>query len=135
MLLPAAPELRELGVALLVHPGPGRSVHGVAGGAIGATALDEPLWWPALTGYVAQMQAAWFAFASAGRPAHPQLRVIFTMLGGPGSLMLPPVCHKGQPLCPRSGFPGPGGRWPGASENTLRPFDSISFQRYKWKDR
>ena len=30
------------------------------------------LWWPALTDYVAQMQAAWLAFAAAGRREHPE---------------------------------------------------------------
>ena len=32
-----------------------------------------PPWWPALTDYVAQMHAAWLAFARGGR-AHPRLR-------------------------------------------------------------
>jgi hypothetical protein len=75
-------------------PAPAR---GVAGGAVGATALDEPLWWPALTGYVAQVQAAWLAFASAGRPAHPQLRVIFTMLGGLAPLHAERLRARGGP--------------------------------------
>jgi predicted TIM-barrel fold metal-dependent hydrolase len=41
-----------------------------------------PTWWPALTDYVAEMQAAWHAFAVWGRPAHPSLRVCFAMLAG-----------------------------------------------------
>jgi predicted TIM-barrel fold metal-dependent hydrolase len=41
-----------------------------------------PLWWAALTGYVATMQTAWHAFAVWGRPAHPDLRVCFVMLAG-----------------------------------------------------
>ena len=32
-----------------------------------AASLGDPLWWPALTGYVAGMQAAWLAFLAAGR--------------------------------------------------------------------
>ena len=55
---------------LLIHPGP-------AAGPPGA-----PPWWGALTGYVAAMQTAWFAFAAWGRPAHPGLPVCFAMLGG-----------------------------------------------------
>ena len=41
-----------------------------------------PAWWPALTDYVAEMQAAWHAFPVWGRPAHPRLRVCFAMLAG-----------------------------------------------------
>jgi hypothetical protein len=41
-----------------------------------------PAWWPAITDYVAAMQAAWHAFAVWGRPAHPRLRVCFAMLAG-----------------------------------------------------
>jgi 6-methylsalicylate decarboxylase len=55
---------------LLVHPGPATAAAGVPG------------WWPALTDYVAEMQAAWHAFAVWGRPAHPRLRVCFAMLAG-----------------------------------------------------
>lgn len=53
---------------LFVHPGP-------VAGAAGA-----PAWWPALTGYVAQMSAAWHAFAAWGRARHPRVRVVFAML-------------------------------------------------------
>lgn len=59
---------------LFVHPGP------VA--TSGPAADSLPGWWPALTDYVAQMQAAWFAFLHAGRRAHPHLRVLFAMLAG-----------------------------------------------------
>ena len=48
----------------------------------GEAALGDPLWWPALTRYVAEMQAAWLAFLSAGRLEHPELRIVFTMLAG-----------------------------------------------------
>jgi hypothetical protein len=62
--------LERRSAPLLVHPGP-------------ATAgTDMPGWWPALTDYVAEMQAAWHAFAVWGRPAHPRLRVCFAMLAG-----------------------------------------------------
>ena len=36
-----------------------------------AVAAALPPWWPALTDYVAQMQAAWFAFLHGGRRAPP----------------------------------------------------------------
>jgi hypothetical protein len=63
---------------LFVHPGP-------APGTLGGLALagaGAPIWWPALTRYVAAMNAAWHAFALYGRPAHPRLRVCFAMLAG-----------------------------------------------------
>jgi predicted TIM-barrel fold metal-dependent hydrolase len=63
--------LERRGAPLLVHPGPASAV--VPG---------RPDWWPALTDYVAAMQAAWHAFAVWGRPAHPRLRVCFAMLAG-----------------------------------------------------
>ena len=71
---------------LFVHPGP------VAGPGWAPprppAAASLPPWWPALTDYVAQMQAAWFAFLHAGRHAHPRLRVLFAMLAGGAPLQL-----------------------------------------------
>jgi hypothetical protein len=61
---------------LFVHPG-----HGLGAAAIEAP-FGEPLWWRALTDYVAQMQAAWLTFASFGRREHPDLEVVFAMLAG-----------------------------------------------------
>ena len=55
---------------LLIHPGPVAAPPGA------------PPWWSALTGYVAAMHTAWYAFATWGRPAHPGLRVCFAMLAG-----------------------------------------------------
>jgi hypothetical protein len=67
---PVLETLERRGAPLFVHPGP-------------ATAgVRMPAWWPALTDYVAEMQAAWHAFAVWGRPAHPRLRVCFAMLAG-----------------------------------------------------
>ena len=60
---------------LFVHPGP-------APGSLGGPGGRVPSWWPALTGYVAAMNASWHAFAVFGRPAHPGLRVSFAMLAG-----------------------------------------------------
>jgi 6-methylsalicylate decarboxylase len=67
---PVLETLERRGAPLLVHPGPA------------AAAVDMPAWWPALTDYVAEMQAAWHAFPLWGRPAHPRLRVCFAMLAG-----------------------------------------------------
>jgi len=69
------------GAPLLVHPGPGPDTLRPDS----ATAVLPP-WWPAVTRYVAAMNAAWHAFAHFGRPAHPRLRVCFTMLAGLGPL-------------------------------------------------
>jgi hypothetical protein len=75
--------LGERGAPLLVHPGPApetlRSV-GPGGGPTGSSR-----WWPAVTRYVAAMNAAWHAFAAFG-PGHPRLRVCFSMLAGLGPL-------------------------------------------------
>ena len=63
----AAATVAVLGSAL-VGAGPGAQAAG-------------PSWWPALTRYVAAMNAAWHAFAAAGA-IHPRLRVCFAMLAG-----------------------------------------------------
>jgi predicted TIM-barrel fold metal-dependent hydrolase len=68
------------GAPLFVHPGPGPETLGAP--AIGAEAAALPSWWPAVTRYVAAMNAAWHAFARFGRPSHPRLRVCFAMLAG-----------------------------------------------------
>src|SRR3954447_8878383 len=54
--------LEERGAPLLVHPGPApwqSPLH----------AACAPDWWPALTSYVAGMNAAWHAWLAVGRPA------------------------------------------------------------------
>jgi hypothetical protein len=86
-------ELRD--APLLVHPGPGlpaESSHPAC-----EVSLSEPLWWPALTTYVAGMHAAWHAFLIAGRPSHPRLRVIFTMLAGLAPLHSERLAARGGP--------------------------------------
>jgi 6-methylsalicylate decarboxylase len=92
--------LQERGAPLFVHPGPGRSSAPVQPPA----ALGEPLWWPALTTYVAQMQSAWLAFAAAGRQAHPDLRVVFSMFAGLAPLQCDRLQARGGP---RVGFADP----------------------------
>jgi predicted TIM-barrel fold metal-dependent hydrolase len=76
---------------LLVHPGP------APGQAVADASLGEPLWWRALTDYVAQMQAAWLTFASRGRREHPDLVVIFAMLAGGAPLLSERLTTRGGP--------------------------------------
>jgi hypothetical protein len=54
-----------------------------------------PPWWPALTRYVAEMNAAWHAFLAAGRPRHPRLRVMFAALAGAAPLHLERLAARG----------------------------------------
>jgi 6-methylsalicylate decarboxylase len=75
-LEPVLALLERRGAPLFVHPGPSPRTLSAA------RPDDAPLWWPAMTRYVASMNAAWHAFAVAGRPAHPGLRVCFAMLAG-----------------------------------------------------
>jgi 6-methylsalicylate decarboxylase len=86
--------LEMVGAPLFVHPGPGVGRHRVTGGG---ASLTDPLWWPALTRYVAQMQEAWLAFQIAGRPEHPRLRVVFSMLAGLAPLQLERLDSRGGP--------------------------------------
>jgi predicted TIM-barrel fold metal-dependent hydrolase len=91
-LAPLLARLEQRAAPLFVHPGP-------SGPTAGAASL--PHWWPALTDYVAQMQAAWFTFLHAGRRAHPRLRVLFAMLAGGAPLQL-------ERYAARRGVPAPG---------------------------
>jgi 6-methylsalicylate decarboxylase len=74
--------LEARGAPLLVHPGPGPDTGTLPGNAIDSAPAVVPSWWPAVTRYVAAMNAAWHAFARHGRPSHPRLRVCFAMLAG-----------------------------------------------------
>jgi hypothetical protein len=69
---------------LFVHPGP-------------ATRAASPSWWPAMTSYVADMQAAWLAWAAWGRAAHPELRVVWAMLAGGAPLHAERLEARGGP--------------------------------------
>jgi 6-methylsalicylate decarboxylase len=86
--------LENRGGPLFIHPGPGLADldRGHA-----CTSLAAPLWWPALTHYVAGLQAAWLAFQAAGRGAHPRLRVIFSMLAGLAPLQAERLAARGGP--------------------------------------
>src|SRR3954468_10865736 len=75
-LAPVLALLERRGAPLFVHPGPSPRTLETA------SERGAPEWWPAMTRYVASMNAAWHGFAVAGRPAHPQLRVCFAMLAG-----------------------------------------------------
>jgi hypothetical protein len=85
--------LELLGAPLLVHPGPGSNEPQT----VGEASLGDPLWWPALTRYVADMQAAWLAFLAAGRLQHPELRVVFSMLAGLAPLHAERLASRGGP--------------------------------------
>lgn len=91
---PLLGRLERLDAPLFVHPGPVS--------ATGPAAASLPVWWPALTDYVAQMQAAWFSFLDAGRRSHPRLRVLFAMLAGGAPLQLERFAARGgsAPLAP-----------------------------------
>ena len=79
---PALERLAQRGAPLFVHPGP---------------AAGSPAWFPALTAYVAEMSAAWHAWAQWGRPAHPRLRVVFAMLAGLAPLHAERLAARGGP--------------------------------------
>ena len=86
--------LQERGAPLFIHPGPGlRDVESPRGCA----SLAAPLWWPALTSYVAGMQAAWLTFQTAGRAQYPKLRVTFSMLAGLAPLHVERLIARGGP--------------------------------------
>jgi hypothetical protein len=65
--------------------------------AVAAPLLGEPLWWRALTQYVAQMEAAWLVFATRGRREHPELVVVFAMLAGCAPLLAERLLTRGGP--------------------------------------
>jgi 6-methylsalicylate decarboxylase len=88
--------LETRGAPLFVHPGPGlEGAFARLAGECGS--LAEPLWWPALTYYVSGLQAAWLAFQAVGRPDHPRLRVIFSMLAGLAPLHAERLSARGGP--------------------------------------
>ncbi len=90
-LCPALARLESLGAPLFVHPGRGVRQ------PVREASLGDPLWWPALTGYVAEMQAAWFLLATSARRAFPGLRAIFAMLAGLAPLHTERLVARGGP--------------------------------------
>jgi len=99
--------LEACGAPLFVHPGPGLGMGASLGlgchGGAGAS-LQDPLWWPAMTSYLADQQAAWLAFQAAGRARHPELRVIFAMLAGLAPLHAERLLSRGASM---AGAPDP----------------------------
>lgn len=87
---PLLERLEARGAALFVHPGPVACTSALE-------AASSPAWWPALTGYVGQMNAAWHAWVAVGRPAHPRLRVVFALLAGLAPLHLERLAARGGP--------------------------------------
>jgi 6-methylsalicylate decarboxylase len=88
---PALARIQSSGVPLLVHPGPG------VDRLNREASLGDPLWWPALTRYVMEMQAAWLVWVTAGRRLYPNLRVIFSMLAGLAPLHAERLLSRGGP--------------------------------------
>jgi hypothetical protein len=82
---PVLERLEDRDAPLFVHP--------VAPGVVG----DAPAWWPALTGYVAGLHAAWHAWIAAGRGSHPHLRVLFAALAGLAPLHAERLAARGGP--------------------------------------
>jgi hypothetical protein len=108
--------LERRGAPLFVHPGPGCGGPGAAPEA-GASSLGDPLWWPALTHYVADMHAAFLAFLGAGRAEYPELRVIFAMLAGLAPLHAERLAARG----------GPSSRGPHREPDPLIFYDTSSY--------
>ena len=96
-LHPILTRLEEVGAPLMVHPGPGPGPARFTGCELAAASLGDPLWWPALTGYVSGMQSSWLAFMSAGRARYPRLRVVFSMLAGLAPLQHERLASRGGP--------------------------------------
>jgi len=90
-LAPLLDRLEARGAPLFVHPGP------APWRPAGAVERSTPSWWPALTTYVADMSAAWHAFATWGRPCHPQLRIVYAMLAGGAPLHAERLVARGGP--------------------------------------
>jgi hypothetical protein len=88
---PVLERIAEREVPLFIHPGRGPGSHGPEAPS------TEPLWWRALTDYVAQMQAAWLTFVTAARREHPHLTVLFTMLAGGAPLLSERLGARGGP--------------------------------------
>ena len=84
-LAPLFDRLEREDAPLMVHPGAAAGGQGV------------PSWWPAMTSYVAAMQAAWLAWAEWGRAAHPRLKVMWAMLAGCAPLHAERLAARGGP--------------------------------------
>ena len=81
---PVLERLEARRAPLFVHPGP-------------ADGPTSPAWWPAMTAYIAGIQAAWLAWAEWGRAAHPRLKVVWAMLAGGAPLHAERLAARGGP--------------------------------------
>ena len=90
-LAPVLARIAELALPLFIHPG---RAHG---DRVSTAELGDPPWWPALTDYVAGMQAAWLSWQAAGARAHPELTVVFAMLAGLAPLQSERLAARGGP--------------------------------------
>ncbi len=90
-LEPVIARAAELDALVFVHPGPG------LGRPTREPSLTEPVWWAAMTDYIAQMQAAWLTFAALGRRRYPRLRVLFALLAGGAPLLSERLGARGGP--------------------------------------
>jgi hypothetical protein len=75
-LAPLLAVLDAAGAPMLVHPGPAGDDNGPL----------RPAWWAPVVPYVAQLHAAWWAWADSGRGRFPNLPVCFVALAGLGPL-------------------------------------------------
>jgi 6-methylsalicylate decarboxylase len=80
-----AGELERRGQALFVHPGPASRPDG------------RPAWWTAVVDYVAEMQAAWFAWLADGAARFPRLPVVFAVLAGGAPVQFERLGVRGGP--------------------------------------
>jgi hypothetical protein len=90
-IAPLLERLQQRDLPLFIHPGPGLRER------LSESSLADPLWWPALTRYVAQMQSAWLSFVSVGRREYPRLRILFAMLAGGAPLLAERLRTRGGP--------------------------------------
>jgi 6-methylsalicylate decarboxylase len=90
-LSPILGRIQEHDIPLFIHPGPGTRL------PTHEATLGDPLWWPALTRYVAEVHAAWFVFVTAARRQFPELRVVFAMLAGLAPLHTERLLARGGP--------------------------------------
>jgi hypothetical protein len=96
LLAPTLARVQSHGTPLFVHPGPGTRL------PVDEASLGDPLWWPALTRYVAEMQAAWLVWVTAARRLFPELRVVFAMLAGLAPLHTERLRSRGGPATRRT---------------------------------
>jgi 6-methylsalicylate decarboxylase len=90
---PVLEVLEHRGAPLFIHPGP-----------VPTPAAGAPDWWPAVTDYVAGLQAAWCTWLARGRYEHPSLRVVFAALAGLAPLHHERLAARGAPPAGRDSY-------------------------------